>query len=135
MGAVYLELQNISGVVNPMEIYYDLDHALHPKLLDESNQPVARPTITDSSIFSPPNYWIMLPIDSTLRFRISVNGYGIPKDGGLFIGLMSADWLIPPTVQTDYFLSISFTVLPPKDPGHIHAWKGELKFPKLKLPR
>ncbi|MGA2028560.1 MAG: hypothetical protein ABSG87_00590 [Verrucomicrobiota bacterium] len=134
MGVVYLELQNVADVLNPMEIYYDDGKEIHCQLADISGKLFHQPEMMDADIMSPGSYWIALPHDSTLRLRISVNGYGIPKDGGLLIGLMSDQWLIPPTLQTDLFLSGSFNVIPPQDKDHIHAWKGVLELPKVKIP-
>ena len=134
MGVVYLELQNVADVGNPMEIYYDIDHALHCQIADASDKPFHQPEMMAADIMSPFPYWIALPHDSILRFRVSVTGYGIPKDGGLTIGLMSDEWLIPPTLQTDLFLSGSFNVNPPQDKDHIHAWKGAVKLPPVKIP-
>jgi hypothetical protein len=133
MGVVYLELQNVGDVLNPLDIYYDIDRTLLCNLLDASNQPVAQVGVV-ADIFFPLPFWIMLPNDSTLRFRVSVNGYGIPKDGGLSIGVMSGNWTIPPASHADYFLSASFTVNPSTDKDHIHAWHGILKLPKVKIP-
>lgn len=133
MGIVYLELQNVFDVLNPMEIYYDPGHALPSSLLDSSNQPVAQSGMP-ANIMSPLPFWIMLPNDSTLRFRVSVTGYGIPKDGGLSIGLMSGNWIIPAKSRKEHFLSASFSVTPPSDKDHTHAWHGVLKLPKVKIP-
>jgi hypothetical protein len=132
MGAVYLEIQNVSDVLNPMEIYYDTFHALPCELLDGSNQPVAQ-AASPADIMSPTPFWIMLPYDSTLRFRVSVSGYGIPKDAGLSIGLMSGNWIIPPTSRAACFLSASFSVTPPETKDHLHAWHGVLNLPKVKI--
>ncbi|HUZ07859.1 MAG TPA: hypothetical protein VMV89_10285 [Candidatus Paceibacterota bacterium] len=135
MGVVYLELQNVSDAGNPMEVYYNIDHALHCQIADASDKPFHQPEMMDADIMSPGSYWLVLPHDSTLRFRISVNGWGIPKDGGLLIGLMSVMWLIPPTMHTDLFFSGSFNVNPPQNRRDgIPAWKGVLKLPPVKIP-
>jgi hypothetical protein len=80
---------------------------------------------------------VILDFAST-RFHASVSssvtGYGIPKDGGLSIGLMSGDWRIPYNSRDDRFLSASLSVNPPKDQVHTHPWKGDLKLPRLKIP-
>jgi hypothetical protein len=133
MALIYLELQNVSDLGNPMEIYFDIDRALQADLLDASGKSLPQ-SGSSADITNPPSYWISLPHDSTLRFRVSVTGYGIPKDGGLSIGLMSGDWRIPYNSRDDRFLSASLSVNPPKDHVHTHPWKGDLKLPRLKIP-
>lgn len=133
LATIYIELQNVSNVLNPIEIYYDTGRALPCVLLDVSNQPVAQSGMP-ADIISLNAFWIVLPYDSILRFRVSVTGYGIPKDAGLSIGLMSGNWIIPPTSHTDHFLSASFVVAPPANTEHIHAWRGVLKLPIVKIP-
>lgn len=133
MALIYLELQNVSDVGNPMEIYFDIDRALQAELLDASGESIPQAG-SPASIITPPSYWITLPHDSTLRFRVSVTGYGIPRDGGLSIGMMSGDWMIPADSRGDHFLSAPFSVSPPKDQTRPRPWKGVLKLPKLKIP-
>jgi hypothetical protein len=129
-----LELQNISGVGNPMEIYFDTMHSqLHFQLTDINNNPIKdSPSPLDQ--MTPDSYWINLPHDSTLRFRVSWNGYGIPKDTGLAIGVPEHFWIIPANSTNNYFLSASFDVSPPNNKDHIHAWKGGLVLPNVKIP-
>ena len=133
MGIVYLELQNVSAVGNPIEIYFNIDNALPCDLFDGDGKPVARAG-SPASIMTPPPYWIALPHDSSLRFRVSVTGYGVPRDGGLQIGMMAGDWRIPAGSQGSYFLAARFIVNPPKDAIHQHPWNGVLKLPRVKVP-
>lgn len=133
MALIYLELQNVSDVGNPMEVYFDIDRGLDCELLDGSGKSIPKAG-SPASITTPPSYWITLPHDSILRFRVSVTGYGIPKDGGLSIGMMSGDWRIPANTRGDYFLTTPFSVSPPKEQSHSRPWKGVLKLPKLKIP-
>jgi hypothetical protein len=132
MELVYLELRNVGGVANPMAIYYDPDDAFQYDLLDDSKHPIPQGPI-EGDVMSPFPFWIMLPYDSTLRFRVSVDGYGIPKDAGLLIGLMPGAWDISPTSHGDHFLSASFSVNPPAA-SDLRAWRGVLKLPSVKIP-
>lgn len=97
IGVVYLELQNLSDVSNPLDIY---DGALSGQFVDSSGRQVEQ-SHGPANVMSPLPFWMVLPHDSTLRFRVSVTGYGTPKDGGLSIGLPSGHWLIPPVSGTD----------------------------------
>lgn len=131
VGLVYLELRNVDNIVSPMEIYYDPDDALQ-YLLDESKRP--DPFGPEPGNFAAPlPFRIMLPHDSTLRFRVSEDGWGVPKDAGLFVGLMPGVYDIPPVSHGDHFLSASFRVNPPAG-SDIHAWRGVLKLPAVKIP-
>jgi hypothetical protein len=134
MATVYLELQNVANIGNPMEIYFDTIHSpLHFELKNVSgNSQKNAPADLDEMI--PGSYWIDLPHDSTLRFRVSSNGYGIPKDAGLAIGVPGNFWIIPYAETNDYFLTASFDVIPAIDKDHIHAWKGTLKLSPVKIP-
>jgi hypothetical protein len=134
IAVIYLELQNVSNVGNPMEIYFDTIHSqLHFQLADASNrQKQDSGGALDEMI--PDSYWINLPHDSTLRFRVSWHGYGIPKDAGLAIGVPEHFWVIPANSTNNYFLSASFAASPPNDKDHIHAWNRSLVLPSVKIP-
>jgi hypothetical protein len=129
---VYLELQNASDVLSPMEIYFDPGRALRCEVLDTSGKPIARAGLP-ADIMTPLPYWIVLPHDSTLRLRVSVSGYGVPKDAGLLIGMPSGDWLIPPGSRDELFLSVSFASSQAGSADHVHPWTGVLQVPKLKV--
>lgn len=138
LATVYLELQNVSDVLSPIGI--GPNRSLPCAVLDAFNKPVPQSGMP-ADVWSPDPFWIMLPMDSTLRFRVSVTGYAVPKDAGLSIGLMSGNWIIPPATHGDYFLSASFVVapgavsvrtktnIPPDEP-----WYGVLELPKVKIP-
>jgi hypothetical protein len=133
MGAVYLELQNVSDVGTPMEIYYDPHSAVACRLLDASENPI-KSTPAPFSIELPFPYWIMLPHDSTLRFRISVSGYAHRTDEeGLFVGLALADWLIPLKHVSSVSLSASFSSSPKKTSRQVNVWQGVIRLPKLRM--
>jgi dienelactone hydrolase len=133
MAIIYLELQNVSDVGNPMEVYFNIHNALPCDVFDGDGKPVAQAG-SPASIQTPLPYWISLPHDSSLRFRVSVTGYGVPRDGGLQIGMMAGDWRLPAGSQGDYFLAARFIVSPPKDPNRPHPWKGVLVLPRVKVP-
>lgn len=133
MAVVYLELENVSDRGNPMHVYFDIHRALRAELFDAVDKVVSRAGVS-ADIETPTPYWIALPHDSRLRFRVSVSGYGISKDGGYFVGLMSGAWQIPASSTGEYSLSSEFDVSPPKDSPHRRPWTGTLKLPKVKLP-
>jgi len=133
MALIYLELQNVSDLGNPMQIYFNIDVAVPCELLDGTGKVI--PTSgSPADIESPEHYWISLPHDSSLKFRVSVTGYGVQPNGGLHIGMMAGDWRIPVGSRDERYLSARFSVTPPQEQGRVNVWKGELKLPPLKIP-
>jgi hypothetical protein len=134
MFAVYLELRNVSDVGNPIEIYFDPNRTTLCRLLDANDKAVAI-TGGPADIITPLPFWLALPHDSTLRFRVSVSGYGVPKDAGSLIQMSCGDWLIKADDRGEYALEVSLVAAPSKeDKGH-RAWKGTLKMPKARILR
>jgi hypothetical protein len=74
MIAVYVELANVSDVGNAMEFYFDPDKTIVSKVINESGKPLAQPPIAADIVTTNP-YWLALPSDGTMRFRVSVSGY------------------------------------------------------------
>lgn len=132
---IYLELQNVSDVLNPMEIYIDTSHSpLHFELKDASGMSPTLPKgnyATDEWI--PNSFWLHLPMDSTLRFRVSRKGPFSYPNVGLAIAVPGNFWIIPNDASKNYFLSASFSINPSFDKDHFHAWKGYFKIPQVKI--
>ncbi len=132
---VYLELQNALNINGPMEIFYNTVNPLESEVLDSSGKPPPPTPPCALSIQMPSPYWIVIPYDSTLRFRVSTSGYTFAsKQGGVSVGL-GGIWLIPAESRDDYFLSATFAVSPPQGTQHLLAWKGVLRLAKTKIPR
>ncbi len=140
MALVYLELQNVSDVLNPFLVDFR-----SPKLdvVDAAGKSVPQ-TPSAASIVSPPPYTLLLPFDSTIRLRISVSGYFIARDAGIAIQLDSGCWVIPARSRDERFVSGSFGVseLNPRDiearrkdsaRGN-RVWRGTLDLPKVSIP-
>ena len=133
MVAVYLELRNVSDFANPIWIYYDPSHVFQCQLLDATGKPVER-ALSIADIWQPPPFWLALPHDSSLRFRISVSGYGIPHNAGTSIQMDCGNWLIKTDDQSEYALEVTFaSTKPQKDAPERRAWEGTLKLPKVKV--
>lgn len=152
---VYLELENRSDVLNPMEIYFDDANGLKSQLTDDSGAPP--PPIGEVvSEFVPGPYWISLPLGATLKFPISAEGHTLmPQTEGMAVvlhgggngnGGVAAAWVVPDQATEDYYLSASLSVPPPTnsfakwsftppDPPRLHPWQGVLQLPKVKIPR
>jgi hypothetical protein len=130
--AVYLELRNVSNISGPIEIYFDPIHTFQCQLISTNGKSLA-PTMLPGSVFVPNPFWLVLPDESLLRFRISINGYGMPKNARALIPLTCGDWLIESNDVNDYELEVTFTVKPPKVDRYV--WQGTIKLPKVKIPR
>lgn len=137
MVAIYLELRNVSHVANPLEIYFEPIKSIESRVLDGGDKPVAKYPSPASIGLTPP-FWLTLPFDSTLRFRVSVSGYGVPQNGGTNIQMMSGNWLMKADDERDYFLEAAFVSQPAKlDSGRRlrRVWQGTIKLPKVLIPR
>jgi len=135
IGVVYLELQNVS-LFNTMYVYYKADQSpLRCELHDASGAVVSQHDWISHEGPIPEPCWLALPGDSTLRFCVTVWGFGIPQNGGFIIAACLPDfWVIPTTSTNDYFLSGTLTIKAPKDETRPRAWEGTLKLPKVKIP-
>ena len=131
MLAVYLELQNISDVGNPIELYFDPTSSVAGRVIDDAGKDLAQPP-NAASIASPPPFWLSIPWDGSLRFHVSVYGYGVYKDSGTQISMANGSWLIKPGDKNKYFLEASFISKPPTGDKR-RAWVGELMLPKVEI--
>src|SRR5215210_2681006 len=131
--AVYLELRNVSNIGDAIEIYFDPIHTFQCQLLDANDKPVATAGLP-ASIMVPRPFWLILPYDSSLRFRISVEGYGVPRNEGALIPLECGDWIIKSGDKGEYKLDVTFAVNPPKVDIDRRVWRGTLKLPRVKIP-
>jgi len=133
MATVHLEIQNVSDVADPKEIWFDPDRCFVGwQLRDETGKAVPRPGAMVASIITMGPYWITLPYDSTLRLRISVSGYGIRPDGGIALQLPGAFWQVPRRADGRYELSVKFVGSAPKDDAR-RAWHGTLVLPSVRV--
>jgi hypothetical protein len=131
MFAVYLELKNTSDILH--DIYFEPSRTVRCQLLDANDKPVST-TGLPSSILVPPSFWLTLPPDSSLRFKLSIGGYMIPQNDGAVIPMLCGDWLIKSNDLNDYKLKVTLVVNPPKVDGPHWPWKGTLNLPSVKVP-
>jgi hypothetical protein len=132
MFPIYLELRNVSDVINPIEIYYTGD-STKGTVVNKHGKEVPTGAYVTSTI-DPTPFWITLPYDSLLRFRLSMTGYGVPKNGGALLGLNDGPWIIKPDSNAPYFLQATFAAVAKKDSGKYRQWQGTLNLPKVKIP-
>ena len=80
---------------------------------------------------------ITIPYDSSVRLRVNPGGWGRGKSTDLVLPLRPMQgqyWRLPP--EKDYYLTGSLKISPPTEDKieHFDDWRGELKFPKTKIP-
>ena len=132
MIAVYLELENVSDVGNPMELYFDPTKTVISKVTgDDGNPPPEVPTAAD--IITGPPYWLAIPPDGSMRFRVSISGYGVFKNSGTNVQMMSGNWVIKSDNKRKYYLQAKFVSKPPQNDKR-RAWSGELNLPRVLIP-
>jgi len=134
---VYLELQDVSQSLAPAPaaVYVDCRDLHEYEIQDAHGSPV--PPDSEVQRPFPPAFWVIVPFDGTVRFRIDTHGSGVvsePSPDGLAIQLGNRDWRIPVGATNDYFLSGTFT--PPtnqSNPLYYDVWGGTLKLPPVKI--
>jgi hypothetical protein len=132
--AIYIELENTANVADPIYIFFDPVRAIDNRVIDAAGNTVKQPPNV-ASIMSPAAHWLAVPWDGRLLFHASVSGYGVYKNSGVAIPMMSGNWLIAPGDKRKYYLEATLRSTPPdKDPAHRFAWHGPLKLPRLLLP-
>ncbi|MEP6850960.1 MAG: hypothetical protein ABI999_19035 [Acidobacteriota bacterium] len=130
--AVYLELENVSDVGNQMEFYFDPMGSIESRVVDAAGKELTQPP-TAADIVSPGTFWLALPNDGSMRFRVSVTGYGVYDNSGTQIQMSSGNWLIKPADRSKYYLEATFVSKPPAGDRR-RAWTGPLKLPRVLIP-
>ena len=130
--AVYLELENVSDVGNPMEIYFDPTRSVESNVVDASGKDLSQPP-NGADVITPQAFWLALPNDGSLRFRVSVSGYGVYENSGTNVQMNSGNWVIKPSDKGKYFLKAKFVSQPPKTDRR-RSWHGSLDLPDLLIP-
>jgi len=132
---IYLEFRNVSDGMTPLRVAWGSGAGLKLEVVDGKNKRIAD-TGGDFDAMSPDFYEVVLPQDSSLRFLVSVSGYGVPKDAGTMLELGVSDGLIilPSQSRETYFLLGSFSVPASTKLGSQQEWHGTLTLPKVKVP-
>jgi hypothetical protein len=127
---IFLELQNISSVLDTTYLYYDATN-LTCELRDSSGKPVrsAAAAVYDGPV--PKIGWLALPYDSILRFRVSLPGFGQATN---LVSAAWGAWLLPTGETRDYYLSGELTLKAPTGETRPRVWQGTLKLPSVKIP-
>jgi len=138
MTRIYLELRNVSDTVDPLKVDYGTGEGLRLEVVDSRSKKVAPDNGDAFDAMIPGPLEVTLPHDSSLRFLISVSGYGIPKDGGMMLELSTASQgpiLLPSESHETYFLQGTFSVAVSKKLSSWQRWHGMLTLPPVRIPQ
>jgi len=133
MFAIYLELRNVSPVGVPFDFYFDWTHSFQCRLRDKDEKVLPTAGLP-TSILVPPSFWLVLPYDGVVRFRVSVSGFMVPENSGALIPMLCGEWLVKSGEGKDYWFDATFVVNPPKVDLTRRVWKGTLRLPRVKVP-
>jgi hypothetical protein len=137
--AIYLELRNTSDEGEPM--YVSGLGSLQFKVTDEDGREIPE----SNGLFNGPGFVapdLVLPHDSTMRFRIGPCGLGIPGDQAAFVDLgPTAGWVLPQDgrryyLQATYEIKEAKEIVQPKLKMRIpgYYWQGRLELPPVRIP-
>jgi hypothetical protein len=132
MIAAYIELENVSDIGDPMEFYFEPTKTVISKVVDDDGKPPP-PVPTAADIITGPPFWLAIPTDGSMRFRVSISGYGVYKNSGTNVQMMSGNWVIKPDDKRKYYLEARFVSKPPAMDKR-RAWSGELTMPRVLIP-
>jgi HEAT repeat protein len=130
----HLELNNVSDMGTPMLV------TVHRQSLtfsvtdaDGRNVPVGGSSYSGMDFGTPE---LVLPYDSTIRFRIGPRGWGIPADQAALVDLGSSfGWALPRDGKA-YYLQAVLDIAEVKDDRSERGtrWQGRLDLPRVRIP-
>jgi hypothetical protein len=141
-GVIYLELQNLRNVSfdDTLAVYYDSTNPTNSPVQSELRDSHGKViTYNGMCVYSggiPSGRWLMLPHDSTLRLRVTLAGFWIPRNSGIVIPGSGTVYLhvIPRSETNDCYLFATLNITSPKNEHRLDAWEGALKLPPVRIP-
>ncbi len=131
--SVYLNLQNVSGALNPLHVQWK-NSGLSWKVIDEDGNELPRVRYLSYNGAILQDYEVILPIDSTLTFRVSCSGHGIPKNKVAFLDFGPDNcWAIDNADGRKYFLKATLTMRCFWKCNKTY-WPGTIDIPKAEIP-
>ncbi len=137
---VFLELQNIDDVLNPIQVdAFDPQTSFQCRVLDSAEKLIASAPI-DIREAVMPSFPLTIPFESSLRLDVNRHAMGgwrfaqVPSKERIEIVLGDGVWVIEKASRADYFLEGTFHIEKSK-PTTSRNWSGTLKIPGVKIPR
>jgi hypothetical protein len=131
---VMIEMQNVSDVAGQVKIPFTPDR-LDLHITDESGKELALANGPYDGI-TPDWEPILLPMEGTIKFRISFGGLGYRSGTDKVIVDIgpSKVWVVPQNKKS-YWLSGKFTVKGQEGDDPLMEWSGTIDLPKSKIPK
>lgn len=131
---VMIEMQNMSDVAGQVKIPFTPDR-LDLHITDESGKELALANDPYDGI-TPDWEPILLPMEGTIKFRISFGGLGYRSGTDKVIVDIgpSKVWVVPQNKKS-YWLSGKFTVKGKEGDHPLMDWSGTIDLPKTKIPK
>jgi hypothetical protein len=135
--AIDLDLENVSDMGNPIEIYCGGDgQALVTfSAEDETGTALAQPAAMGGSYASPNPFWLELPHASSLHVSITKAAYEYVSPTEVWLRPKTFEaWQLPAQRMQKLYLRAKVVALPAPDGDHRRAWRGPLDLPRVLLP-
>jgi len=132
---VYLELQNVSDVTDPVEIFIPGYLPMNCEMRDGHDQLLVGQEVWQLPDGPrPPQFTVTLPGDSILRLPANTL-IATRKADVWVIGLPQRSWELQTGGTNEYYLSATFSPLTNHPSAlNYHVWQGTLKLPKVRIP-
>jgi hypothetical protein len=131
---ILIEMQNVEHGLGQKSIRFSPDK-LDLHITDQSGKELP-PVIGDYDGKSPNWEPTLLPMEGTIKFRISFPGLGYrPGIDKVIVDMgLSKTWIVPQD-GSSYWLSGKF-IVPKQEGDHQHMdWNGTLELPKVQIPK
>ncbi len=130
----YLELKNVSDIGNPMLVTVGRESmTFRVTNADGGDVPMINGPFSGMEFGSPE---LVLPHDSSIRFRIGPRGWGIPGDQAALVDLGPTFGWVLPRDGKQYYLQAMLEVAKEKDDRKERGirWHGRLDLPRVRIP-
>ena len=126
----YIELRNVSGGGNPMEVQADREH-LKLELVSADGQPVEQTGMVARSGPVPQVGTVVLPYDSSMSISLECTNWGITPNAPAMISTDWGGWTL--TEEQNGKIFIRATMKAEKSKPAWKTWHGQLKLPLVNV--
>jgi hypothetical protein len=137
---VFLELQNVANILNPIQIdAFNPESSFRCRLMDGAGKIIRSSPIGIREV-GMPSFPLTIPFESSLQLNVNRHAMGawffgqVPPKQRTQIVLGDGVWVVEEESRADYFLDGTFQIEESK-PVLFPKWSGTLKIPGVKIPR